>query len=179
MMETELPNTGSNTRVRHLGAMIAVTAVGLIIGIAGAVFIFAFWSGHEQRGTGIVRAAIFAVVMTAVSAAGYLLYVNQPNPKETLSQSIGWAAYRPALPTAIIVDCTFLMLGALMLDMGQALHICTVAAIAHWVTILVVICGRPKMPTKVDLTIIRWGYFPIMVVVATIGPLIWVPLGRW
>jgi hypothetical protein len=66
-----------------------------------------------------------------------------------------------------------------MLDMGQALHVCTVAAIAHWVTIFIVICGRPKTPTKADLAIIRWGYVPIMVVIATVGPLIWAPLGRW
>jgi len=89
-METELPNTESNTRVSRLGTMIAVTAVGLIIGIAGAASIFAFWSSHEQRGTGIVRATIFVVVMAAVSGAGYLLYINQSNPKETLSQVIGW-----------------------------------------------------------------------------------------
>jgi hypothetical protein len=178
-VEAELPNAESNTRAGRLGAMIAVAAVGLIIGVAGAASIFTFWSSHEQRETGIVRAAIFSVVMAAVSAAGYLLYINQSNPKETLSQVIGWAAYRPALRTAIIVDCIFLTLGALMLDMGQALHICTVAAIAHWATILVIICGRPKTPTKIDLTIIRWGYIPIMLVVATIGPLIWAPLGRW
>jgi hypothetical protein len=159
-------------------AKLALGIVGLLISIAGAVLIFIAWSSQQQPETGICRAAIFVVVMAAVSAAGYLLYVNQATPKEA-APCVGWRVYLPALRMAIIQQLIFLVLGALMLDMRQARHVCMVATVAHWATILIVIYRRPRVPTKADLMVIRWGYVPIMLVVATIGPLIWARLERW
>lgn len=75
-MVTELPDVESNTRVSRLGA---IAAVGPIISIAGAGFIFAFWSSEQQRDVGILRAGIFVGVMAAVSVAGICFTRTNPS----------------------------------------------------------------------------------------------------
>jgi len=180
-MEQQLPPSDqvSVEGRERFRAVIAIAAAWLFISTAGATLIFTHWSAEKQRDLGATRAAIFTVVMTAVCAVGYRLYINQSHSDSTLPQTARWATYWPALKTAIIVDCVFLILGALMLDMGQALHVCTVTAIAHWVTIALIIFRRTRSPSVADLVAIRWGYLPIMILVGRIGPLIWTRLGRW
>ncbi len=59
---------------------------------------------------------IYVVVMLAVCAAGYRLYINQPKHEDV--PQVGWAVYWPALRMAIIEQSIFVLFGTLTLDMG-------------------------------------------------------------
>jgi hypothetical protein len=182
-MESDRPDPANVAEPLIVGnritTIVAIAAVGVAVSLVGAIFIVTDWSSQQQRDTGILRGGVFVAVMAAVCVVGYRLYVNQSKPNRAQPQSLAATGYLPALKSAFVQQCIFLVLGALMLDMGEASHITTVAAIAHWAVILLIICRRPRAPTQGDLLAIRWGYMPIMVLVATVGPQIWRHFGRW
>jgi len=178
-VETNPVNACPETAPCRSRARVPIAAVWLAVSIAGVAFIYGYWSAHERPGTGVRYSAIYLTVITAVSLAGYIMYLNESACPALPTEETGWAAYWPSLCDGIIVQGVFLIFGALMLDLGQAFHISLVAAVAHWMMIILIIGRRPQSPTQLDLIAIRWGYVPLLIVIGRIGPLIWIRLGRW
>jgi hypothetical protein len=69
---------------------------------------------------------------------------------------------RRALLTQLIVG----FLAALMLDGGTSARVVGVAVLGFWLCAAVVILRRPHEPTKFDLAIVHWGFWPILFIAA-------------
>jgi len=69
---------------------------------------------------------------------------------------------RKSLTAQVVVG----VLAALMLDGGTTARVVGVAVLAFWLCATMVIMRRPDEPTKIDLTIMRWGFWPELIVVA-------------
>lgn len=59
---------------------------------------------------------------------------------------------------AIAQQGFLLLLTALLLDGGFMFRVCCVAAIAHWIAILVVRGRRPAEPTTLDVGVLKFGF---------------------
>ena len=80
----------------------------------------------------------------------------------------GWR-YSESIKVAVAQQAVVLIFASLILDGGQILRFCAIAAIASWICTLVIILRRPKQPTKLDLGIVKFGFWPAMPLVALIG----------
>ncbi len=77
------------------------------------------------------------------------------------------AALWQQVPTAIAF--------ALMLDGGTAARVCGCAVAGFWLGVAIIMVRRPAEPTAVDLGLIRWGFFPLLIASGRLAGL-W---GRW
>ena len=76
--------------------------------------------------------------------------------------------YSHAITVALAQHAVVLILAALVLDGGHMLRICTIAALASWLCTLVIMLRRRKQPTRFDLGLVRYGFWPAMFLVTTI-----------
>jgi hypothetical protein len=74
--------------------------------------------------------------------------------------------------TGIKIQAVLAVLTALTLDLGQIQRAFWVAMLCHWATVFIVVLRRPMTPTKFDLAIVRYGIIPLLLIVATFGPLL-------
>jgi hypothetical protein len=81
--------------------------------------------------------------------------------------------YSPSIKLAVIQQSVVLLLASLMLDFGQTLHACCVAALAHWATIALIITRRPSSPTPLDITLVRYGFWVMAFLMWMVAPLVW------
>ena len=72
--------------------------------------------------------------------------------------------YRAAIKQALISEAIILILAALILDGGRSLRICFIAALGHFATVAILMCRRPRSPTRFDLAFIRYGFWFLMLV---------------
>ena len=77
-----------------------------------------------------------------------------------------------ALVVAVTQQAVILTLAALILDGGHILRICVLAAVASWLCTLLIMLRRPKQPTTVDLAIIKYGFWPAIPIVLTVGSIV-------
>ena len=68
------------------------------------------------------------------------------------------SAIRKSLVTQVIVGC----LAALMLDGGTTARVVGVTILAFSLSAAVIVLRRPHEPTKLDIMIIRWGFWPVL-----------------
>ena len=163
-------------------ARISVAVSFIIMSVAGAGFVFTYWS-TQSIAAAAGRSILFVVVMACVHLAGYILYVQQnyPQPTEDVPQRAAFEfspRYGSALNQAIVLQIVFGVLTALMLDMGQSFGFFKVAFLGHWVGILLIIGRRPLSPTKVDIFFIRWGILLLLAITGGIAPLVWKIIGE-
>jgi hypothetical protein len=167
-----------------LRTKLAVLLCWLVVSMIGTTSIAMYWASKGQLDACLVRIGIFEVVISCVCAAGYLLYrqqsiISQPEITSEPSNAYSMADYRSALRDGLIFQLPILTLTGLLLDGGRAFHVATIAAIAYWLMTALVFARRPKSPTYLDLLTIRYGYIATLLIVRSIGPIIWKHLGRW
>jgi hypothetical protein len=75
-------------------------------------------------------------------------------------------AYDRVIRKTLIAQVIVGVLAALMLDGGTTARVVGVAVLAFWLCAVVVILRRPHEPTKFDLAIIHWGFWPVLVIAA-------------
>jgi hypothetical protein len=73
--------------------------------------------------------------------------------------------YLHAITLAVAQQAVVLILAALILDGGHLLRVSVIAAIASWICTALVILRRPKQPTKLDLAIVKYGFWPAILLV--------------
>ena len=69
-----------------------------------------------------------------------------------------------SLGVQFIVGC-FAML---LLDGGVMARVVGVAMLGFWISVGVLMTRRPFQPTQLDLTVIRWGFLPVLLVTALV-----------
>jgi hypothetical protein len=79
----------------------------------------------------------------------------------TLKPDVVSEVYRSPVMDALKIQIPIALLCLLMLDGGHLARICAVAIAGHWLGILLVMYRRPHAPTRIDVTLIRWGFLGI------------------
>jgi hypothetical protein len=73
-------------------------------------------------------------------------------------------AYDRVIRKSLVAQLIVGVLAALMLDGGKTARIVGVTVLAFWLCAAVVIVRRPNEPTKLDLAIVRWGFWLVLAV---------------
>jgi hypothetical protein len=80
-----------------------------------------------------------------------------------------WKEYSPeynaAFKTALLLQAVLAMLTVLVLDSGQMHRAFWVAFLGQWAMVWIVLFRRPRCPTWLDLALVRYGIFPILIMV--------------
>jgi hypothetical protein len=80
------------------------------------------------------------------------------------------ADYAPAIRCCAGWQLATGLVASLVLDQGQTARAFGVTLICHWAIILLILHRRPAAPTPWDLAIIRYGIFPLFILVMGLGP---------
>ena len=70
------------------------------------------------------------------------------------------APLRSTLLTQVISGC----IAALILDGGTAARVVGVAVLAFWLCAAIILACRPFNPTRIDLAIMKWGYWGVLLI---------------
>ena len=101
---------------------------------------------------------------------------SRPDPAPPPTSQRNWVDYAPsfnsAMWTGIKIQTVLAVLTVLMLDFGQTHRAFGVAMLCQWATVFILLLRRPMVPTKLDLTIVRYGIVPFLFVVAGSGPIL-------
>jgi hypothetical protein len=74
---------------------------------------------------------------------------------------------------ALLQQGICLILSALALDMGEAWHATTIALLAYWMSVGLIVARRWDSPTRGDLVFIRWAFLAIWFFALIVGPMVW------
>jgi hypothetical protein len=74
--------------------------------------------------------------------------------------------YDHVIRNSLIVQVIVGILAVLMLDGGIAARVVGIAVVAYWLCAALVIARRPHEPTKLDLEILRWGFWVVLGIAA-------------
>lgn len=145
----------------------------IICTACGALFIFTYW-GEYSVSVAVGRSALFVLVLAAVHLGGFALYARQFQPATARVDSPVEPAAEGGSPSFLSVvllqQIPILVLASLMLDGGGTFRRCCVVAIAHWAVIGVILMRRRR--TRIDMFIVRWGFFPIAMLVGLMARLV-------
>jgi hypothetical protein len=165
-------------REMTISAKAAIAVSWAMTMTVGCVFVAGYWVARGSAGAAVVHGLLFAVIMTFIHVLGYHAYAHQAERGGYLS-----AALAPALISAarasLLQQGAVLVLAALVLDGGRTFHAALIAAMAYWLGLAVVVVRRPSSPTAVDVFLVKYGFLFVLLIVLTVGPMIWGALGRW
>ena len=65
---------------------------------------------------------------------------------------------------AVALQIVLGLLALLILDGGLIAQICGIALLAFWSGTVVLIWRHPQTPSRLDIELIRFGYFPVIIV---------------
>jgi hypothetical protein len=82
-------------------------------------------------------------------------------------------AYDSPVFEALAIQIIIGLLSLMMLDGGQLAQVCGVALVAFWSGASLLIYRRPLSPSRIDLQVIRFGYFPVVVIAFLLANWIW------
>jgi len=88
------------------------------------------------------------------------------------------AEYVPSLTVALWIDGVLLVLTALLLDGGRTFGFFSVAALAHWGAIAVILLRRPASPSRFDLIVVRYGALFFWCIIMWFAPVVWSIIGE-
>jgi hypothetical protein len=167
-----------------------IAASFVVTSVLGASFVFWYWADRGLDGAAIVRAILFVSIIALVHIVALRAYAAQsaaadnlpvagsdePAPAAAPTRTDMLSAvsplYKSAIKLAVLQQVILLILSSLLLDSGSMFRVCSVAAIAHWMAIVMIIARRPVSPTGFDLGIIRWGFVPLGIVVGRLAPFV-------
>jgi hypothetical protein len=82
--------------------------------------------------------------------------------------------YTRPLLLAFLLQLLFLFFYKVMvLDLGQGLQACCYGSVAFWLGVVLILVRRPRNPSPGDLTYIRWGLIPIVLISNPIFLWVW------
>jgi hypothetical protein len=74
---------------------------------------------------------------------------------------------------AVALQIVLGLLAALILDGGGIAQVCGIALLAFWGGAVVLIWRHPQSPSRLDVELIRFGYFPVILVSFFLACWIW------
>ena len=81
--------------------------------------------------------------------------------------------YRRAILDALILQVILGVLALMVLDGGRIAHTTGIAVLAFWVGAAIVILRRPKLPTDLDLLLIRFSFLPLLILTFALAEWVW------
>lgn len=158
-----------------------VAASFFVMAVIGVAFLFARW-WNEGVGIAIWISVLFVVIIGSMHGAGYLLYMQQFEPRPAalpLPEGVRISPlYRPALRFGGILQAVLGILTALLLDGGRIFGFFGVGFFAYWLIVGLILVRRPLAPTKGDIIFIRWGIVLTLFVAGNCAPFIWKIIGE-
>jgi hypothetical protein len=82
-------------------------------------------------------------------------------------------AYRSPIFEGLALQIPICIMAAMMLDFGQLAQISGMALVAFWGGVTVLIWRNPWSPSWMDIKLIRFGYFLVLILTGTVAPLVW------
>ena len=82
-------------------------------------------------------------------------------------------SYRRPVFEAVGLQVLLGFLSLLILDGGTTARICGIALVAFWAGAAVLIWRHPHTPTRTDITFVRFGYLPVVVLAFFLVHFIW------
>jgi hypothetical protein len=159
----------------------SVVASFLLTSIVGVVFLLVHW-WSEGVGIAIWTSVLFVVIAGSMHGAGYLLYVQQFEPKPAVAPlPVGKRfspLYWPAIRFGGVLQVVLGFLTASLLDGGRAFGFFQVAFVAYWLIVGLIIVRRPQSPTRGDIVFIRWGIVFTLFVSGNCAPFVWRIIGE-
>jgi hypothetical protein len=144
----------------------------LLTSAIGAVYLYFSWLAKGSQIHATTRALAFIAIMGCVHFVGYCAYEKQHFGYRWFAVLLA-PEYKPALKSSVIQQLCALVLSALTLDFGLLLRCCLISVLAYWLVAALIVTRRPSMPTAVDVHLIRYGFLPIFIAVAIVGPVVW------
>jgi hypothetical protein len=105
---------------------------------------------------------------------------NSPQAEASPEVGVGyrshrnWKDYSPKYNgvfwTALVLQLFLAVLTALILDFGQTHRAFWIAFVSQWSIAWMILFRRQLDQTRIDLTIVRFGIVPVLVIVAGLGP---------
>jgi len=83
------------------------------------------------------------------------------------------AKYDSPIFEAVALQIVLGLLALLILDGGLIAQICGIALLAFWSGAVVLIWRHPQTPSRLDIELIRFGYFPVIIVSFFLVAWIW------
>ena len=83
------------------------------------------------------------------------------------------AEYDSPIFQAVALQIILGLLSFMILDGGAVAQICGIALLAFWGGAAVLIWRHPQSPSKLDLSLIRVGYLPVIVITLFLGHFVW------
>jgi hypothetical protein len=87
--------------------------------------------------------------------------------------------YRKAVFEAVGLQVLIGFLSLLFLDGGDIARICGIVLLGFWGGAVVLLCRRPRTPTRTDIEFIRFGYLLILLGAYFLVPYIWSLRDAW
>ena len=73
-------------------------------------------------------------------------------------------SYKQPVIDALALQIVIGLMASLILDGGTARRICGIAIVAFWGGVAVLVLRRRHAPSKTDLTLIKFGYFLVVLI---------------
>jgi hypothetical protein len=165
------------TRPTELAAILLASFC--ILSVLG---VWLIWMGWRNVSVGVVntageRCAVYVTLIAGVHLIGYCLWWRQQQGERQKSPVA--AVYGPAIRTALLQQGIVLILTALLLDGGQTFSSAVIALVAHWLTVIILVCRRPSSPTEGDVLLVRYGFLLFFFIVLVAGEPEWAALRRY
>lgn len=91
------------------------------------------------------------------------------SPPDTPGPQSDVRTYGRAIVLAAAQHAVALTLATLILDGGRSLRVCVTAACLSWGCTLLIMLRHPKQPTGVDLAIVKFSFWFVLIVVVAGG----------
>jgi hypothetical protein len=83
------------------------------------------------------------------------------------------ASYDRPIFEALGLQIVLGLLSGMILDGGLVAQFCGIAMVGFWVGAAVLIWRQPLSPSKLDLSLIRVGYLPVVAIAFVVAPGVW------
>ena len=142
---------------------ISFSAISLIGGFA----VFTYWWTQNAFETGMVRVALFVVIMAVVHCVGAALYITQDKRRDGSQAQMtkSWTLHG-SIWIALIQYVFFMLITAMILDGGFINRCFGIGLLAHAILTGMIYVRRSTASTTLDLGMIRYGYLPIALIVS-------------
>lgn len=81
--------------------------------------------------------------------------------------------YKDAAKFSLVYQLILLLFTGMILDGGRCSGYVTMAMIAFWGSVIVLIIRNPKNPKPVDIVYIKFGFIPVLIITPYIMGFVW------
>lgn len=82
-------------------------------------------------------------------------------------------SYRRAIFEALVLQIVIGVVSLMILDGGETAQVCGAALLAFWGGAAILIWRHAQTPSKLDLSLLRLGYLPVVLLAGVVIHLVW------